>query len=73
MKQWIDLLNSMSIDFDLCIPHEDKAYISIYGYELNTVKCERIIASKCVRHVTWHTQGQEVYIMADGTEITFLL
>ena len=73
MQKWIDLLNSMGIDFDLCIPYENKAYISIWGYDLNTVKCERIIKSKCVHHGSWLAQGQEIYTMADGTEITFIL
>lgn len=69
MNKWIDLLNSMAIDFNMY----NNKYIDIYGYNLNTVKFERIVASQCVRHNTWEAQGQEIYIMEDGTEITILL
>ncbi len=69
MQKWIDLLNSMSIDF---VEYSNQQ-IDIYGYDLNTVKFEQIIASKCVKHSSWIAQGQEIYRMADGTEITILL
>ena len=69
MQKWIDLLNSMGIDFT----EYNNQYIDIYGYNLNTVKFERIIASKCVKHSSWEAQGQEIYRMADGTEITILI
>lgn len=69
IQKWIDLLNSMEIDFT----EYDNQYIDIYGYGLNTVKFEQIIASKCVKHSSWEAQGQEIYKMADGIEITILL
>ncbi len=69
MQKWIDLLNSMGIDF----AEYNNQYIDIYGYDLNTVKFEQIIASKCVKHSSWEAQGQEIYRMADGTEITILI
>lgn len=69
MKKWIDLLNSMGIDFEEYNNH----YIDIYGYGLNTVKFEMFIAKECVEHNSWEAQGQEIYRMKDGTEITILL
>lgn len=69
MNKWTDLLNSMGIDFEEYSDH----YIDIYGYELNVCKFERIISQACVKHATWDAQGQEIYTMADGTEITILL
>lgn len=69
MQKWIDLLNSMGIDFT----EYDNHYIDIYGYDLNTVKFEQIIESQCVKHGSWYAYGQEIYTMADGTEITILI
>lgn len=70
MKKWIDLLNSMAIDFT---EYDEEQCITIYGYGLNTGKFEKIIASQCIKHGSWHAYGQEIYTMADGTEITILL
>lgn len=69
MKKWIDLLNSMGIEFSVY----NKKYIDIWGYDLNTTKFERIIAAECVKHSSWLAYGQEIYTMADGTEITITL
>ena len=70
MQKWIDLLNSMAIDF---IEYNEEQCITLYGYDLNTVKFAQIIESQCVKHGHWYAYGQEIFTMADGTEITILL